>query len=54
MPYDGNGRDEIFPGDTVMDHGGRPLRVIDLFNHRDEAVIGKPMIGLDQTYFLAN
>lgn len=36
---DGDGRDEVFVGDALLDHNGKPIWTIDLYDHCDSAVI---------------
>jgi len=38
---DGDGKDEVFAGDAVIDQDGKPLWVINLSDHCDSAVIGE-------------
>ncbi len=56
VPYDvdGDGRDEIFSGDAMIDHDGKLLWVIDLFDHCDGAVIGEIDDKPGPDIFLAN
>jgi len=36
---DGDGRDEVFVGDVLLDHDGKPMWRIDIYDHCDSAVI---------------
>jgi len=55
-PYDvdGDGKDEIFSGDAMIDHDGKPLWIIDLFDHCDAAVIGEIDSKPGPDLFIAN
>lgn len=37
--FDGDGRDEVFTGDALLDDSGRVLWTIDLYDHCDSAVV---------------